>query len=350
MFNKKGNIIYLEEDITYEEPYIDLNPISNPNLKYLKEIFNPDEDSFVDFLIRNLMKTVSNSKNNNIILTHWLEEYFEWKNSRDITDESKDIVTGTKVISKITTGNIKSLLQLSFDVYCLQIQRCFPNQLRNRLQLIDQFQGAKYEIAVASLLLRAGFTIKYDDPEISNIEGKSCEFVAIHRVTNDKIGIEAKSKKYRGVLNSPGGKNVDEIKDNFMGGLLSKAKKQRPSQLPFIIFLDSNLPPSENLHLGEITYFDELSNLIKGDYDSYINSKRQTPYNDIIITNFSDHYLGSDFAPENVSFCTFHSEYPLYNINGGDRIYTDLINSLKNYTKGINLVTNKILREKSKLY
>ncbi|NBD25616.1 hypothetical protein [Paenibacillus glycinis] len=338
LVNQTGNIIYLVEDLVEEKLLANLNPVNNPNSKYLKAEFNPNEESFVDFIVKNFNNTIGkNSKNK--LLARWLKKYYDWRTQDHETDEYNFLDEHTSVLNKISTGNIRALLQLAFDVYCLQIENSFPKRLRKRLQNIDHFQGVKYEISVASLMLRAGFDIDYDVVETNNY-GKSCEFIATHRETKDRIGIEAKSKKFKGVLDSSSG----EMKDHFLSRLLSDAKKQAPNHLPFIIFLDSNLKPGKNLHLGEIPYFNDLSSLIEGDHNRYINDYKKTPYNYIIVTNYSDHYLGNELAPDKTSFCVLGSTNPNYYFNDDQRIKSDLICSLQNYTKGINLVTRKVLR------
>jgi hypothetical protein len=93
-------------------------------------------------------------------------------------------------------------------------------------------------------MMRAGFDIEYLDEKASN--DKHCEFIATHRRTGIKVGVEAKSRKRPGVLNEPG---VFDYEEDWRGiqQLIRKAKKQRPVGLPFFIFVDVNLPPSPHV-------------------------------------------------------------------------------------------------------
>ncbi len=57
---------------------------------------------------------------------------------------------------------MRALLSLDYDFYSLQ--HCGAevlSKLLNRLRNEQQFQGARYEIAVAALSCRAGFEIKW---------------------------------------------------------------------------------------------------------------------------------------------------------------------------------------------
>lgn len=335
MSNYSEKIILLEDDADWREPYVDLDPTSNPNSKFLKTVFNSEEDTFVHFVIRNLRKTIYVYKNS--ILAEWNSEYDEWVNKD--TDEIIEFEDNKQVFSRYVTGNIRSLLTLAFDVYCLQMEGIFHNALKKRLIHTDQFQSVQYEIAVASILLRAGFELTYDGDSIKNKNGNSCEYIGIHKITKDKISFEAKSKRFKGVLGFSGGKKLEDLKLNFLGGLFNKAKKQKLENLPFIVFIDTNVPPSKDINLGEISYFDELTTFFEGDYNEYVNNNEKTPYNYIITTNFSDHYSEKNVVTNKASFTTLFSEQPEHQIINDDLIRNDILRSLHNYKRGINIIT-----------
>ncbi|MCG7380045.1 hypothetical protein MH215_23915 [Paenibacillus sp. ACRSA] len=336
MSNYNEKIILLEDDMDWREPYVDLDPRSNPNSKFLKTVFNPEEDTFVHFIISNLRKTIDVYKNS--ILTEWNLEYDEWVDEN--IDEIIEFEDNKQVFSRYVTGNIRSLLTLAFDVYCLQIEGAFHNAFKKRLIHIDQFQSVQYEIAVASILLRAGFKLTYDGDSIKNKNGNSCEFIGIHKITKDKISFEAKSKRFKGVLGFFGGNNLEDLKSNFLGGLFNKAKQQKLEDLPFIVFIDTNVPPSKDIGLGVISYFDELTTFFEGDHNKYVNNNEKTPYNYIITTNFSDHYAGKNVVTNKNSFTTIFSEQPEHQIiNNDDLIRNDILRSLQNYKRGLNIIT-----------
>jgi len=74
------------------------------------------------------------------------------------------------------TGDTLALLTLAFDVYILRQQGNLPSKLLDRLRSKDQFQGARYEIAIAATFVRAGFDVEFLDEKVQ----KRGEFIARH--------------------------------------------------------------------------------------------------------------------------------------------------------------------------
>jgi len=117
-----------------------------------------------------------------------------------------------------------------------------PRALKTRLKHRDQFQGARYELAVAGCLARLGFAIEWHDAKTA----KHCEFTARHP-GGDVVAVEAKSRHRPGLPHgaaapapAPQGANIE--------GLYREALSQNPNDRPSAIFLDVNLPPEPALH------------------------------------------------------------------------------------------------------
>ena len=66
--------------------------------------------------------------------------------------------TGEHLWSVQMSGHAQSLLQLGFDLFCLQQVDLLQDSLIERLRNHRGFQGARYEVAVASIFARAGST------------------------------------------------------------------------------------------------------------------------------------------------------------------------------------------------
>jgi hypothetical protein len=73
--------------------------------------------------------------------------------------------------------------------------------VRDRLKTDDQFQWARYELAVAAIFIRSGFDIEWLDQRKG--PGKRCEFIATHRLTGEVISVEAKSRHRAGRFSNP---------------------------------------------------------------------------------------------------------------------------------------------------
>ncbi len=136
---------------------------------------------------------------------------------------------------------------LAYDCYCLQSVNRLPEHLLVRLKNYEQFQGVRYELAVAAIIARAGFEISFLEDQAKC--ARHCEFIAKHKLTEQEIGVEAKSKHRVGILN-----HQREAVANGEGrlgvkNLFRKARSQKPDGVPYLIFFDVNLPPGPEMAL-----------------------------------------------------------------------------------------------------
>lgn len=96
------------------------------------------------------------------------------------------------------------------------------------------FWGARYEVYVAATMIRAGYRLEYEDE--SDGSSKHPEFIAVHKIRNTKIAVEAKKRNRSMTTVEP-----EKIKMGIKNLLNSAVKKS--SHLPFLIFLELDLPP-----------------------------------------------------------------------------------------------------------
>jgi hypothetical protein len=136
-------------------------------------------------------------------------------------------------------GDSKALVVLAEDVYRLRQENSFPTSLRDRLRDPRQFQGARYEIAIAATFLRAGFDLEW---QVGGSPDKRVEFLARQRGTNETVAVETKSRHRPGVLGTRGtAPSVEELHFD-VHRLFSEALQQAPTQGIFAVFIDLNLP------------------------------------------------------------------------------------------------------------
>ncbi len=187
------------------------------------------------------------------------------------------------VLSATRTGDITELLTLGRDLFDLQTTHQLPDELLARLKDRSEFQGARYEIAVASACVRAGYTIKWT----TRHEGHGCEFVATSKKGEHSIAVEAKSRRRPGVIHEI----YFRTKKGLYSGirhLLAKAKRNSPGGMPFVVFVDLNLPPNHKA-VADQNAFMETARGILGPYG------RNTVENPdvctaMFFTNFAWHY------------------------------------------------------------
>lgn len=98
-----------------------------------------------------------------------------------------------KVASGSMTGAIAAYMHLSYDLYTLDHNAELQEKLLARLRNYDKFTGARYEIHVAALFVRAGFDIEFED----ETDGSTthCEFTATYKRTGKRFSVEAKRRE-----------------------------------------------------------------------------------------------------------------------------------------------------------
>lgn len=128
-------------------------------------------------------------------------------------------------------GDLYAFLAFSYDVFTVADNARIQASLLHRVRLADQYQGARYELFVAASLLRAGFTIDFEDE--SDLQISHCEFTATAKGNNKSFSVEAKSR-HRDPESSFTKAGMYRI---LQDALLKNAHHER------IIFADVNLPP-----------------------------------------------------------------------------------------------------------
>jgi len=176
-------------------------------------------------------------------------------------------------------GYTKYLLSLAFDVYSLQLKNHLPEYLLERLKNRNEFQGVRYEIAVAAIFTRIGYEIEFLDKEKK--KNKHCDFIAINKNLNLMIAVEAKSRHRRGIIHESGERPEEKkLLKGDIHSLINTALKQNPNTMPFVIFVDLNSPQTLNPDINQKPYMSNIKKMLD-------STESDTP---IFVTNFSYHY------------------------------------------------------------
>lgn len=231
------------------------------------------------------------------ILIRHAKSYFLKKSNGSLTDIRKE--EGGS-FSAIPGNNDLYWLSFCYDLFVLVHKKVLPNELIKRLKNHQEFQGARYELAVAAIFLRAGFEIEWVDTDKQT--GKSCEFIATHEATGIKVGVEAKSKKRKGAIHEEPG---DASKRGISDLLRDAKKKKNDENAPLAIFIDVNLPFDFGPSLQK-PIFNEVKKAIgtlPEDKDSF---------NLLVITNFPFYYDDCDkkiSLPEHITVLPFNNSW-----------------------------------------
>ena len=183
------------------------------------------------------------------------------------------------------TGYTQSLMQLAYDVFCLQQVNKLPEKLVNRLRNRNEFQGARYEVGVAAMFARAGFEIEFLEEQYGQ---KTCEFIAIHK-SGLQIAVEAKSRRRQGVLNEKGSPSTEIRAD--IKKLYAQARKKKPD-MQFVIFIDANLPPTPDITPSELPWLDDIKRMLNAFPTP--TKENPDPHNFVVITNYGFYYTGDN--------------------------------------------------------
>jgi hypothetical protein len=137
------------------------------------------------------------------------------------------------------TGPLLAYLTFAYDLYIVEHNGKLDPRLMERLKRADQFQGARHELFAEATCLRGGFDIQHEDE--TDGSRRHVEFTATHKITGQKISVEAKSKHRPGVLGQAGTQEPHDALDLPFGKLLNNAVAKHP-EYPLVVFLDMNMP------------------------------------------------------------------------------------------------------------
>jgi hypothetical protein len=167
-------------------------------------------------------------------LMQWYDAYCRYQKST--------IKTPGEVNSAEITGIVACYLGLAYALYLLDHNAELQDRLIKRLKDPGNFQGAYYELMVASILIRAGFKLTLEDE--TDPASKHCEFAAVSEKTGKRYWVEAKMRSVNGLLGrtaADGGADADglgRLIPHLNGALAKPAKDER------LIFIDLNAPPA----------------------------------------------------------------------------------------------------------
>lgn len=139
-------------------------------------------------------------------------------------------------------GLINCYMGLAYNLYLLDHNVELQARYIERLKIPDQFQGAYYELIVASCMIRAGFELDLEDE--ADLTQKHCEFSARSKQTGKKYWVEAKMRSVSGVLGKTDldGQSANSKPTSRLSKHLGNALK-KPAEDERIIFIDVNTAP-----------------------------------------------------------------------------------------------------------
>jgi len=228
----------------------------------------------------------------------------KWRDERNevLKKHRKPSAAPDEPVRAPLTGNMKALQVLADDVYQLEHALETPKKIMQRLGNMQEFQGARYEILVASLFARCGFAVEFIDDRSK----KNPEFFATKG--DERIAVEVKSRRRAGVLHEPGDLLADaQPAPARIRGLFQEALEQNPGGMPFLTFIDVNLPLTPGVApLDRIWVQEAMKCFEDRKRDGYAETD-----SGLVLTNIGWHYH-RDFGAPPSEGVTVKPESPLF--------------------------------------
>lgn len=215
-------------------------------------------------------------------------KHYEWKDKNAVEANKYGKLWRAK-----PDGYSRVLTSLAFDVCSLIHAVHLPEIFLKKLKEYNGYQSVRYEIAIAGMFARMGYKIKFLDEEFigQKTQPKHSEFIATNSTTGEEIVVEVKSKERKGILHKKGEFNKEREFRSSVSKIYRHALKQKPSDKPFIVFIDMNLPLSQGVHPNDNLWVKAVTRM--RDSAAFSTKGKQSPTNAIVFTNYSYHY-GTD--------------------------------------------------------
>lgn len=267
---------------------------------------------FVDFL-NNYIRSKLDHKWGNVEIAkpfHERHQVLKWYESMcHFQAKQKPVEDGT--YQTHANGSMLSWVRLAYDLYLIKHNAKLQEKFLHRLKNKQQFQGARFELLASAAMIVAGFEIEFEDE--TDIHRKHAEFLATSPY-GLKIAVEAKSRHRDGVLDyklNSRNSGREQLLTVAVESLIRKALGKEP-EMPFFIFIDVNLPYSDEMPHGN-PWFKEIAETVERLRKEWLAGT--FPANAIFFCN-DPTYQEPDTLPNGQSFWCYEvtiddAKYPL---------------------------------------
>lgn len=183
------------------------------------------------------------------------------------------------------TGVVACYFSVAYGIYLLEHNVELQARLIQRLKNTGNFQGAYYELQVASAFILAGFALALEDE--TDPSQKHCEFNATSPITAKKYWVEAKMRAVAGELGrttADGTQSSNPLSSlvRHLNGALAK-----PADCERMIFLDLNADMPGDVSDANRPAFVRSVNKRLADYERNELSEGEKAY--VFVTNLNFH-------------------------------------------------------------
>ena len=143
-----------------------------------------------------------------------------------------------EVFSAPEIGASRALLELGYGLYLLEHNAELRSRLIARVKRTEQFLGALSEIRFAGMLVRAGFTIAFEDE--AERSRTHCEYSVTRSLTGKTFSVEVKTRHWGGVYPKNDAAGRREITKHTSRQVRSALEKQADHDR--IVFVEMAMP------------------------------------------------------------------------------------------------------------
>lgn len=257
-------------------------------------MMRPPSETFHEFLWNHLkfvlgkewyLNEVAKAHADRHQIVRWFFDLHAWQKKTLVPENAAGTGWGA-----VPSGSAQALTTLAYDVYTLKHAMALPERLLQRLRDRNEFQGARYELAVAAIFSRGSFSLDF----LTGAEAPHGEFSARQKSGEARLVVEAKSRRRSGVLHERGTVDANAVIRGDVYNLFAEAKAQHPEDLPFLIFIDLNCPPATTGSAFDAAWFGDLKSAL--DTHDAVSAGQPDVFNALFVTNFATHYLGDSLA------------------------------------------------------
>lgn len=179
------------------------------------------------------------------------------------------------------SGNFQEVKALAIDIALLRQVGKLPADLVARLKVRREYQGVRYELAVAAWFVRMSLL------PIWNRE-KGPEFFVDLPGTDCRVAVEAKARRRSGYLGFPG-KPEASLEVGDVEKLFKEACRTDAHGCPLLIFIDLNGPDEPDLEpAGHPAWVQKTKSIVR----KFENGDRQALFAMVVFTNIAWHFAG----------------------------------------------------------
>jgi hypothetical protein len=199
--------------------------------------------------------------------------------------QRQQITTPGKPAKMRVTGTVACFYSVAYGLYLLDHNAELQARLLQRLKNPGNFQGAYYELQIASAFILAGFSLALEDE--TDPTQKHCEFNATSPLTGKTYWVEAKMRAVAGEL---GRTTADGTRSsNPLSSLIKQLNLAlaKPADRERMVFLDLNADMSEDVSDENRPPFVEAVNRRLKNYEKNELPKGEKAY--VLVTNLNFH-------------------------------------------------------------